>query len=159
MAAQAKAQVPVIPEASAVPDKPTRFVHPEAFQVVVLTPNDGFAFKWVSDRLRDEFDFLETPPQLTRELKATQLFPGVVLYIAQPFVARKKGPSGRFESTKELVVSSPIRLADFFGRNRNAGLDLQALIVRITDSLQNDPRGQFFVVRRTNDGGLKIFDN
>jgi len=143
------------------PEKSARFSHPEAFSVSILTPNDGYQHSWVVEQLTDELDYLETPPSIVKELAPGQLFPGSVVYVAHQALVREKHPeTGKFGLVRKLHVSEPIRLADYFALSkRNGGLDIDALQSKIARSLVNDPKGMFWIVRRTNDGGLKIFDN
>lgn len=151
--ADAAQAAPVAPAAAA------RFEHPDAFAVYVFTPNDGYESDYVRRELADEFDYLEKPPTLQKELPLELLYPGVVLYVAHRCVSRERDAETRkFKSSEKLHVSGPIQLKDYFGLSkRHGGLDIDALANRITKELVQDPKGLFWLVRRTNDGGLKLF--
>lgn len=159
--APSKPTAPVpAPAPAPAPSEPTstRFVHPEAYAVFVLTPYDNLEMTEVGRDLQDEFDFLEKPPSLVKELPAAQMFPGVVVYVAHHYTKRERDPETRkFTKTKRFHVGKPIALKDYFALSKHAGgLDILALERRIFSELQNDPHGSFYIVRKTADGGLKI---
>lgn len=141
---------------------PDRFVHPEAYSVIVLAPFDNFHRKYVEDKLAEEFTYLETPPTIASELKGEEMFPGVVVYLAYPVQNRERDKdTKRFELKKSLSVAGPIKLQEYFGKSRagGGGLDLPALLGKVNDLLVSDPRGLTWCVRQTADGGFKIYDN
>lgn len=145
---------------AAADSKPQRFVHEDAFAVMILTPNDAEFSAECKRALADEFSFLEEPPQLIRELPAQQMYPGIVLYVAHPMKQRERDArTGRFADVRRVHVSEPVFLKDYFALSRkNGGLDLKQLHIKLNSLLNNNPRGFFWLFRKTNDGGLKMFD-
>lgn len=149
----------------AEPAKPKRFEHPEAYNVLVLTPFDSYQQRFVRAQIAEEFEFLEQPPTVISELRPDELFPGVVVYVAHQKRTRTRNPStGRYELVESLYVSQPIELRDYFGKSPRGvagggGLDHNALMDAVTRQLGNDINGLCFCVRPTADRGLKIFDN
>jgi hypothetical protein len=149
------------PKSETAASEPTRFDHPDAHQVFILTPYDGFENAWVNEQIRDELDMFETPPSVVKELAASVLYPGVVVYVAHRAVSRERDAvTKKFGLVRRLHVSKPIELKAYFGiSKRNGGLDMQALQARITSELVRDPKGVFLVLRASADGTIKLFDN
>jgi hypothetical protein len=159
---QPKPPAPVTENPAPTPEapKPQRFDHPGAFAVYILSPYDTFQSNCVKDGLQSEFDFLENPPSIERELRPDQMFPGVIVYVAHLAQVRERNLlTQRFEHTKRIHVSEPIELGKFFGLSRGqGGLDLDALMRKVNSSTLNDPRGEFFICRQTSDRGIKLFN-
>lgn len=143
-------------------DAPKRFEHPGAF-VLVLTPFDLFFNDLVKKSFEDECSYLEEPPKFVQELPKDQLVPNTIVYIAHPYKIREKTKSGKFEQVIKMHVSDPVDITKYYALHRaNRGLDLDALQTHIMQDCihrTSDAKGFFWIVRRTADGGLKIFDN
>lgn len=145
--------------------KPTakRFEHPTANCVLVLTPFDTFWHEEVKRTFEDELSYLETPPKFVQEIPKEHLVPSTIIYIAHPTKTREKQPNGQFKHVTKIHISEPFDVVKFYGLSKqNRGLDIDALQTHIMHNCiarSEDAKNWFWLVRRTNDGGLKIFDN
>lgn len=135
-----------------------KFEHPDAFQVIILTPFDKKDKEFVELELRDDFAYLETPPAVVMEIGKEQLVPGTVLYVSHPASKRVKTPSGRYEQQSALHVSEPVYIKEYYATHkRHGGLNMEKLEIDLFGKLANDIKGRFYILRRSADGeAIKI---